>query len=587
MKTNLFLVSAVSFCLAITGCDKPSSGTSATKATGRATDVTPARHTSFDAVTQQLDPGGSVYAYLATDQWLAGLSTNILALKDFVLSLPEVKGSDRDDADRIFGLLAGAVGKSGLESLTGVGISGVQISPELHRTKLILHHNKGAGAGIFWNLFGSEPHALAGLNMLPKNTALAAFGDFDVAALWGAIESGFRQSGVPELADGIKSFPAEFEKSTQLSWKKLLESYGGEMGLIITLDNANMISLPLGEGWELPTPGMLMAIKVKNDLLFDRISAEMKKNQALEVSDEKGLKLCAMAVPLPLPMELKITIASSGDYFFLATSPALVREVLAVRSGKQPGLRQNAEFADLLKQLPETGNQFAYADKRFSRTILEVQSKALAMQKDVKPDQAEFLKRIFLNQKPTFGLSIGAHTEAGWQTVSVGNQDSSVALVAAPAVGVTAVGAAMLLPALTKAKTKAQSIACINNMKQINLAARIWSTDHEDKFPFQVSTSKGGTLELCERGGGGYDRNAYRHFQVLSNELSTPKLLLCPSDSKTVATGFADLQSWNVSYEMRTGASVIDQNPSEVILYCPIHHHKGLVDGSVQNGKKP
>jgi hypothetical protein len=169
----------------------------------------------------------------------------------------------------------------------------------------------------------------------------------------------------------------------------------------------------------------------------------------------------------------------------------------------------------------------------------------------------------------------------------VGSQDSATALVAAPVVGVTAVGGAMLLPALAKAKSKAQSVACVNNMKQICLAARVWSLDHGDQFCFNVSTSTGGSLESCQPGGDNYDRNAFLHFQVMSNELTTPKILVCPEDkTKQAAAVFAELQSWNVSYQLRTGKEINDTNPNEVLIYCPIHHHTGRTDGSVQQGRR-
>jgi hypothetical protein len=587
MKTPLALLLVVSLGLALVGCkkdDTPSSGATST-ATPTAT---PARQTSFAEVTSQLDPGGNVYAYLATDQWLAGLSTNITRLKGFILSLPDVAEPEREKINQVFDLLAGGVAKSGLENLTGVGLSGVQISPELHRTKLILHHKQGQGDGLFWNMMGKQPHALTGLDFLTTNTAVAAFGDVNIAALWEAIESGLTKSGVPELRDGIKKWPAEFEKQTKLSWAKLLDSFGGEMGLVLTLDQEKKISLPLGgEGLEIPTPGLLFAIKVNDDLLYQRISSELKKSQMVELTEGEGLQMCAMPIPVPLPVELQITVAHSGDYFFVATSPTMVRNALAVRAGKQPGLRQTPEFAALLKQLPAQGNQFMYADKRFSGTIMEVQKKVLASQNKLKPEQLELIQKLLLRQGPTFGLSIGAHTATGWQSISVGNQDSSASLVAAPVVGVTAVGAAMLLPALAKAKARAQSISCVNNMKQLGLAFRIWASDNNDLFPFNVSNTKGGTLELCERGGDGYDRSAYRHFQVMSNELNTPKILICPADSsKQPAPNFAELQSWNVSYQLRTGPKVSDVNPEEILTYCPTHHHVGRADGSVQMGNQ-
>ena len=145
----------------------------------------------------------------------------------------------------------------------------------------------------------------------------------------------------------------------------------------------------------------------------------------------------------------------------------------------------------------------------------------------------------------------------------------------------------MLLPALSQAKDKAQRISCANNMKQIGLAFRVWAIDHDDSFPFNVSTNKGGTLELCLPGSDGFDRNAAFHFQVMSNELSTPKILVCPADgNKQSALNFEGFQPENVGYKLRTGTNVSDVNPSQVLAVCPIHNNVLLCDGSVQSLSK-
>lgn len=47
----------------------------------------------------------------------------------------------------------------------------------------------------------------------------------------------------------------------------------------------------------------------------------------------------------------------------------------------------------------------------------------------------------------------------------------------------TPVMAGMLLPALGKAKAKAQTIHSVNNLRRLGLAARINATDHDGKFP--------------------------------------------------------------------------------------------------------
>jgi prepilin-type processing-associated H-X9-DG protein len=109
-------------------------------------------------------------------------------------------------------------------------------------------------------------------------------------------------------------------------------------------------------------------------------------------------------------------------------------------------------------------------------------------------------------------------------------------------IAVLAILAAMLLPALASAKRKAQRINCINNLKHDGLAFRLWEGDNGDKYPMAVSTNKGGTMEFAESG------NTFRHFQVMSNELNTPKILVCPDDNRTAAASFAKLNNQNVSY---------------------------------------
>jgi hypothetical protein len=580
MKTPLVPTLFACLALVFSGCGKKDAPP------GSTFDIKPARQTSFAEVTSQLDPEGSVYVYLATDQWLRGLSTNIAQFRGLLTTLPDVSGSDRENIGRVLDSVTRVIKKSGIENLNGVGISGVQVTPELHRTKFILHHGKGQGDGVLWNVMGKEPHALRGLDLLPQNTALASFGDLDAALLWKTIEEELRLSGVPELNEAVGRWPQTFEQQTKMSWSKLMASLGGEIGFILTLDDTKKIVLPLGQAVELPEPGLLIAVKVNDDLLYDRISGDLKKSGQAQMMDEKGLKMCAMRLPIPLPMDLQITVASSGGYFFLASSPAMVRNAIAVREGKQPGLRKSAEFEALMKYLPAQGNQFVYADRRLSATVLAVQKEVLNQQQAKEP-QLKFLQSLLLKQRPTFGISISAHTATGWQSVSVGNQDSSSALVAAPAVAAVAVGAAMVLPALAKAKERAQSITCINNMKQIGLAFRIWEGDNNDQFPFNVSTEKGGTQQLSERNENGFDRMSYAHFQVMSNELNTPKILVCPSDSsKHAALDFANLQPENVSYLVRSGKEVNDANPEAVLTYCPIHHHVGHADGSVEAGKK-
>ena len=109
-------------------------------------------------------------------------------------------------------------------------------------------------------------------------------------------------------------------------------------------------------------------------------------------------------------------------------------------------------------------------------------------------------------------------------------------------IAVLAILAAMLLPALASAKTKAQRINCVNNLKQSGLAFKMWAGDNYDKNPMDVPEAKGGTREFNT------GADTFRHFQVMSNELSTPKILACPADTRAAANNFVRLKNQNVSY---------------------------------------
>ncbi len=118
-------------------------------------------------------------------------------------------------------------------------------------------------------------------------------------------------------------------------------------------------------------------------------------------------------------------------------------------------------------------------------------------------------------------------------------------------IAIIAILAAMLLPALAAAKRKAQRISCVNNLKEDSLAFRIWEGDNGDKYPQAVSTAMGGVQQEVYQNNttpttpaANYSWGAANVFCVMSNELSTPKILSCPSDSRGgayIATNFSQL----------------------------------------------
>lgn len=130
-------------------------------------------------------------------------------------------------------------------------------------------------------------------------------------------------------------------------------------------------------------------------------------------------------------------------------------------------------------------------------------------------------------------------------------------------IAIIAILAGLLLPALSNAKSKAKRTQDVNNLKEIGLAFRMWANDNDAKFPWQVKVSSGGTMaangspdslpwtvasQPSDDGGNAADW--VDHFRCLSNELATPKVLVCPEDrTKIIADDWTFISgAENVSY---------------------------------------
>lgn len=416
-----------------------------------------AEPTSFRQVTSQLDPGGNLYVYLSTEQWLSGLSGKLAQWRQLAESLPKVQPEDREKLGRALDLATNIIKESGLEEISGFGMSSIAIEKSLYRSKALLYHYPGQGGGFAWKLFGQEPHPLDTLDLLPTNTAFALFSDFDLPLFWSTVQKEVAKSGLPQAQSFLEHFPDQFEKATKLKWEDVLASLGGQFGIVLTLDESRMITLPVpGQNgpFEIPEPAMMLVAKVNNDVVFDRLDAAMKLlgNNVL-AENKPGLKMRTVPVPLPLPIQLRPTIASSGGYLFIATTDALVKEALAIKAGQTPGLKSTREFKTLARNIPTQGNQFSFLSQRLGQSIKALQQRALGSTPALSASQRDFFDSL-LTGASACSYSVGACTEDGCLTVGNGNQNPGKLVFVCAAV--PAVISAVVIPNFIKARQAAR-----------------------------------------------------------------------------------------------------------------------------------
>lgn len=121
-------------------------------------------------------------------------------------------------------------------------------------------------------------------------------------------------------------------------------------------------------------------------------------------------------------------------------------------------------------------------------------------------------------------------------------------------IAIIAVLASMLLPALSKAREKAQESKCVNNQKQIGMATAMYFSDHDDFFP----ATNAGSARCWVRGVAPYLGianiiNAKGNALISTIPPAMAGALLCPADILHANAGGAyTVCSYGICYYMRS-----------------------------------
>ncbi len=117
-------------------------------------------------------------------------------------------------------------------------------------------------------------------------------------------------------------------------------------------------------------------------------------------------------------------------------------------------------------------------------------------------------------------------------------------------IAIIAILAALLLPALTGAKSRAWSVRCVSNLRQIGLAMRMYADDFNEFFPESGTAIPWGTVDVLPPNGSGKPS----WMEQLISFTANTNLYHCPADQKSSFSYFNGVRAAYVALSYNRGS---------------------------------
>jgi hypothetical protein len=420
---------------------------------------------SFYEVTSHLNMGGDLYFYVSSEKI-------IQKVEKFATTLRKILG-DQMPADQIsklnplqvFDFVFKLVKDSGFMEISGLGMSSIAIGNNLNHTNFVLHHYQDRGKGIIWQLMQDKPHGQDELKMLPADTVMAGFHDFNMKALWEWIKNEAETSNIPEVKKSVLSLEPLL-KSQGIELEKLLGSFSGRMGMVLVLNKDKKTMLPLGNFQvEIPNPDFVLVFSTHDSYLFDLLQ---KKLPFAQKSEEKGVEKLIIPLP-PMPVPLKPVIWQRDHLLFLASNETMVDSMFnSLKNGD--GLIITDEFKKMSAYMPEKGNGFRFVSSRLFRLIIDIQHKTTQASGNLKQEENKITSEFFdMLPKELSLYSVTQNTDSGL-VINFNHNFNFEYIALLPMSAIVGAISAVAIPNMLTSAQKAKQKATMADMKAIAVA---------------------------------------------------------------------------------------------------------------------
>lgn len=490
----------------------------------------------FYSTGQQLDQGGSFYLYADTKD----------VLKQYMASLQRALGGPQ--APPMFavgvGLANRVVDQLGLYGIHDLGVSTIA-DGGLFRTKVFVSSPEGRAKGLL-AVLGGDAHPIKMFDRAPKDTLLLVTEDLDAQTAWALVRQMVQDIGGAVATAAMDGQLAKMKNDTGLDVAAAIPSLSGEVTLLVAQNPAEKMTLPLRPMPGAPTftfdsPRVCLMLRVKDDGLYQMLKQGLLKDYPAITEATEG-KLRNLAVPVPQSSTWPITpaIATDGEYIYYATHVDYVK-TLAAAAG--PSLRESDEFKQLAVNMPTDGNGCTFVSQRLKKAVLDawqatisnasapagaasgpggaivglpnpavggLPGGALPGPSASASAEERMFSNVFrqLSQSALSGsLTVRVNRPDGVLLVSRSDWNGAQILPAA-VIAPAGILVGIAVPGFIKARGKAQSNACYENLAKLEGATDNWAIDTGKKTGDKVTAADivGPTLYLksmpvCPQGG--------------------------------------------------------------------------------------
>ncbi len=395
-------------------------------------------------------------------------------------------------------------------------------------------------------LYGQPPMPTRSAALVPDDfSGYVRLGFTSFSEGWQILKGAMRGMGGEEGAEGVADFLEQFQQNTGLDFEKdILACLGGELAVAAAVPE------------KLRIPDAVALLEVKDRDKFEKMLARMLPFPPIGSETYEGVAIHTVQLgPLPAAYALL------EDYFIFGTNVSAVKSVVDARRGGA-SLATNPAFRSAMDALGE-GAHVVYLDVGSAMPLLLSAASRFATEQSQRapgPTSQRWVAVGKLLMSPLLTNAVVAFCVSGDEQ-SVTSRGYSTITGPYRMYATSGVMAGILLPALMRARESAQRVVCMNNLKQLVTAEKMYAADHRGKFTENLSDL----------------------YPTYVNSLN---VFLCPSAGEAPITAREDIDLLT-SYVLRKGLT--EASPSdEVLIYeQPGNHRDGggnaaFVDGHVE-----